>query len=160
MSTAKAAAPNGARGIPNGEFASLAGEVIGRGAAVRFRARGTSMAPLINDRDVVVVAPAPAPPRRGDVVLARAAGGSVVLHRTVTAREGFVITRGDACRADDAPVPVSAILGRVVAVPGRGRNLHLGFPFRNLLATKHRFAAALARVGLRRLLGRAVRALA
>ena len=54
----------------------------------------------------------------------------------------------DACARDDDPVPLSAILGKVIAVPGRGRNLHLRFPFRVLIASWPDSRKMLARIGL------------
>ncbi|MFD9354501.1 S26 family signal peptidase [Streptomyces sp. NPDC060031] len=55
-------------------------ERLGRGETVEFRPTGTSMAPLVNSRQRVRVAPAdPALLEPGDIVLARVAG-TVYLH--------------------------------------------------------------------------------
>jgi len=51
--------------------------------------------------------------RPGEVVVA-CHGDRLVSHRVVSLRDGMVILKGDACWRADAPVPVDAVLGRVV----------------------------------------------
>lgn len=56
-----------------------------------------------------------APPvRPGDVVVARR-GERLVTHRIVELRDGMAITKGDASPRTDPPVPLGALLGRVVS---------------------------------------------
>ena len=57
----------------------------------------------------------------GDVVVARRAE-RLVTHRLVALAEGLATTRGDGCAGDDPPIPVGAIVGRVVEVVRRGRS--------------------------------------
>lgn len=137
---------------------AVGAELLRSGLSVRIPARGASMAPFIRDGDEVLVEPLARPPRRGEVVLVRVAGGAVVLHRVLASRAGGVVTRGDAQEVPDAPVPAAEVLGRAVAVAGR-RRLHLQAPFGRLV---------LGGLGLRRLrlaagplrpLARALRAL-
>jgi signal peptidase I len=51
----------------------------------------------------------------GDVVVARQ-GERLVTHRLVSVRDGVVVTKGDACAHPDRPIPLSALLGRVVGL--------------------------------------------
>lgn len=146
--------------LANADFAALAEEVMARGKGLRFRARGTSMAPFINDGDAVLISPLKGSPGLGDVVLVKTGGQGVYLHRVVKARRGRVITRGDARRIADDPVSPAAVLGRVTAVPGRGRNLHLRFPFKYLVAARPLAASVLSLPGLRPLGRAAARMLA
>ncbi len=61
----------------------------------------------------------------GEVVVARR-GDRLVTHRLVELREGMAITKGDACSSVDPPVPIGALLGRVVAAR-RGANRFPGY---------------------------------
>ncbi|HTQ80768.1 MAG TPA: S24/S26 family peptidase [Thermoanaerobaculia bacterium] len=91
--------------------------------AIEATVRGSSMAPLLVDGDRVAIAGAriylP-----GEVIAFRGDDGRLVVHRLLGFRlyRGRLacITRGDAASQPDAPVPLPAILGRVVAHPGRG----------------------------------------
>lgn len=90
---------------------------------VEVTVRGGCMAPLVADGERVAVAPA----RRywpGDVVVFQAADGRLLVHRLLGFRRlaGALacVTRGDGCPCPDAPVPLTRLLGRVVA-PDRAR---------------------------------------
>jgi signal peptidase I len=91
-------------------------ESLRSGLACELTLRGGSMAPLLRDGDVVCVEPGA--PRPGDVVVAER-DGRLVTHRLVSLSDGVAVMRGDACRGDDPPLPVSALLGRVVRVKRR-----------------------------------------
>ena len=75
------------------------------------------MRPSYVDGDWVLVEPASAshPVRVGEVVLTRWSD-RLVTHRVVSLRDGVAVTRGDACSWNDPPIPVSALLGRVIGV--------------------------------------------
>lgn len=92
------------------------------GIPVRFTAPGGSMAPAIRDGERVVVRPLDGVPRPGEVVLVSTPQGLRV-HRVVrvatSSATTLVTTRGDALSAPDPSVPLSRVLGRVVAVEGR-----------------------------------------
>jgi peptidase S24-like protein len=77
--------------------------------------RGASMEPAYADGDALLVTPVSGshPVGPGEVVVARR-GERLVTHRVVDVRDGVVITKGDACRGVDPPLPVGALLGRVV----------------------------------------------
>ena len=96
---------------------------LARERPVEVTVRGGSMAPLLADGERVAVAPA----RRywpGDVVVFQAADGRMLVHRLLGFRRSggaiACITRGDAVSGQDPPVPLSSLLGRVVA-PERAR---------------------------------------
>jgi hypothetical protein len=79
------------------------------------------MEPALDEGDEVLLSPLDAAPSAGDVVVARGAGGGLVLHRVVHASGVCIITRGDACRRDDAPVPPRHVLLRALVKRSRGR---------------------------------------
>jgi hypothetical protein len=88
----------------------------------------------------------------GDVVVARV-GAAFVAHRFVGRLEGSrVLLRGDNCSAEDPPVTVSRLLGRVVAIERNGRILErrawdrrAGWLGRARVWTKRKLALALRR---------------
>lgn len=131
--------------IPPDRIVALARVVLGAGAALRFRARGQSMAPAIRDGDEVEVEPPPFGLRVGDILMVQAADGSFLLHRLVRVETGcgnpIVRTKGDRVASPDEPVPSTAVLGRVrwVHTP-RGRK-GLGGPAGLLLAQLSMLAA-------------------
>jgi phage repressor protein C with HTH and peptisase S24 domain len=100
-------------------FTALVAAVLGRGARVRFRATGSSMAPAIADGDNLTVEPAGGGQLRlGEVLLVRR-GGAVLAHRLAGRRRrpgGSValVLRGDAAECDDPPADPADVLGRVV----------------------------------------------
>jgi signal peptidase I len=118
-------------GLGGQDFAALAGEILGRGEALRFRAKGASMRPFIRDGDLVEVRPIGATSvRRGDVVLFRAEGGRALAHRVVRVvgddRREALVTKGDSITWCDGPISREQVLGRVVAVERDGRRIGLG----------------------------------
>jgi hypothetical protein len=137
------------------------------GRELKARFGGSSMQPsLAPDSEVVVRCGAPA--SVGDIV-AYLADGRLVLHRVeaVSARDGTLLTRGDALWLPDLPVrDPETVLGVVSAVgrdeglappppapQGTARRVSV-WPFRAVLAVSPRAAAALLRplVWSRRLL--------
>jgi hypothetical protein len=89
------------------------------GGAIWIRVTGKSMNPIIRHGDRVLITALRGAPRRGTVVLLDG-GGVPILHRVVRHRHGWVITKGDSRRINDAPHPTTAMLGRAVVVR-RGR---------------------------------------
>jgi hypothetical protein len=92
----------------------------GQADPVWLTLRGGSMAPTLRDGDRLLVAPfvAGETPQAGDVVIANVAG-RLVAHRLIAHTSQGVVTRGDACVRDDAPLPCEDILARVVAIDSR-----------------------------------------
>jgi len=93
---------------------ALACELLRARLAVRAQVTGASMGIALPAGSVVEIEPLARRPRAGDVVLADAPASGPMLHRVVRRLPGTrVQTRGDACWRADAPVPESAVLGRV-----------------------------------------------
>ena len=94
-------------------------DLLARGHAVRFRARGHSMHPIIRCDDYLLVEPA-SRFEPGDVVLMLAERG-LTAHRVVRVDERQVITRGDNAPDFDPPLDRTRILGRVTHAERDGR---------------------------------------
>ncbi len=89
---------------------------------------GRSMYPTLRDCDIVVCsAPRRGRLRRGDVVLFRSPDdGRWIVHRICGISGAAVATRGDANpSADDRPLPIDAVEGRVIAVERGGRRVRV-----------------------------------
>jgi signal peptidase I len=99
-------------------------DLLQKGHAVQFQARGDSMDPLIRDRDYLHVEPCDSF-RVGDVVLVLAERG-LTAHRVVSLRDGVVVTRGDNAPAADDAVPVGKVLGKVTAIVRDGHKTEIG----------------------------------
>jgi SOS-response transcriptional repressor LexA len=111
--------------VENPDFIALAREILGRGAAVRFRAHGRSMAPLIRDGDILTVSPVHAEELKvGDVILHESGDRQAVAHRVIgrSREDGEVAltTCGDRTPAYPESVRGASVLGKVVQLE-RGR---------------------------------------
>jgi len=159
-------APGAARGsIPCtlAAFDRLSAEILRSGRALRFRAHGGSMWPLVRDGDVLLVQPVdPAAVRTGDVVLCGNRSGRVVAHRVVRIEDSpdgrrFTV-QGDAVAQPDGKFPPAQLYGRVAAIERGAARIAMDRPVMKLLgrAAALRSARSLGR-GLR---FRAARALA
>lgn len=111
--------------------------VLARGAALRFRARGISMYPLIKDGDLLTVAPLSGTrPGRGQVLAFSKLTGGVVVHRLTGRRGDDYLVRGDNVDDDTAVVSPGQILGQVTHIERNGRRVRLGLgPERFLIPT-------------------------
>ena len=107
------------------DFASITQEVLGRGRALRFRAKGGSMSPFIRNGDIVEVIPVKGKINLGDVVFYRSSHGRMVIHRVIQRRKRSIITKGDALFGHDGSISLEQILGRVAVVDKRGARITL-----------------------------------
>lgn len=99
--------------------AELALELLGRGEAVRVRARGASMRPFVLDGDVLLLRAGP--PRIGDVVLLRQ-GDFGLLHRVVARdRAGRLCIAGDALPGVDGWFDPAHIAAVALQIERRGQ---------------------------------------
>jgi signal peptidase I len=115
------------------DFSSITQEVLSRGRALRFRAKGESMSPLIRNGDVVQLVPVKGKISLGDVVFYRSSYGNTIVHRVVQRRREIVITKGDSSPTPDQPVLSKQVLGRVVSVEKNGWRIRLDSPMGRLL---------------------------
>ncbi|NOZ06345.1 MAG: hypothetical protein GXP41_08355 [Chloroflexi bacterium] len=120
------------------DFLDLATEILERGDRLRFRAHGCSMTPFIRDGDLVEVEPVSAEDvALGDILFLHDARGTPVVHRAIGrlhCAEGVrILPKGDAHMQPDTPVDAGQVLGRVVALEGRGRRIDLRTGRRRLL---------------------------
>ena len=100
------------------EFYHLASQILGSGNQLRFQARGQSMQPLIQDGDILIIAPlAGNPIHRGDVLLVDAGDGRLLAHRAIKlerrATGMHYLIKMDAGTVPDGWFTYDAILGRV-----------------------------------------------
>lgn len=105
------------------------------------------MRPFLMDGDRLEVAPIAVPPRIGDVVLLKA-GPFGVAHRVVLRVGAKLLIKGDALPRSDGWVGLEEILGVVVGVRRRGRNVRL---FRRAAVAPSLLAGVLGRAGLPRI---------
>lgn len=127
---------------------SIIVDLLMSGVAVRFRAQGNSMYPLIRSDDYLYVEPVPAAQVvRGDIVLARAERG-LTAHRVLHVRrdadgELVLTTRGDNASHRDALVPARRLLGRVTRAERAGTMYRMR---RDMLVVRRLIARAVNRL--------------
>ena len=116
------------------QFAQLSSELLRAGHAVRFRATGGSMRPLVREGDRVLVKPIAASKiKAGDVVLAEMDTGRAVMHRVIRVEQGAFTLQADQSQQPDGVLPGSKILGRLESLHRNGAEIHLdGFRMRLL----------------------------
>lgn len=119
-------------------FEELSAEILRAGHALRFRAHGGSMWPLVRDGDVLLVLPAdPAAVHTGDVVLCGNRPGRVVAHRVICVEGGpngpLFTVQGDALAQPDGKIPPAQLYGRVVAIERGAARIAMDRPAMKLL---------------------------
>jgi hypothetical protein len=122
----------GVRTIDLDEVEQLLDAVLARGQSVRFRARGFSMRPVIQDHDVVTVSPlGGAIPCAGDMVACRhPATRRLVVHRVRAARPDGWLVQGDNVLDPDGVVPAADLIGLVTRVERDGAEVYRFTPGR------------------------------
>ena len=123
-------------------------DVLGKGASFRFKAKGFSMAPIINDGDIITVSPClPAGFRSGDIAaFTHHVTDRLVVHRIIGIRGESFIVKGDNNEDIDGHVPGSCVLGRVTRIERDGKSVQLG------LGVERRTIAFLSRFRILRFL--------
>jgi signal peptidase I len=125
-------------------FAGLAADLLSGGKAVRFRASGNSMQPLIRDGDVLLIGPVDASAVQvGDVILFHGEPNRVVVHRVTrvgATPEGRRFTvQGDARSQPDGDILGSQVYGRVLSIERGAASIDVRRPVMRILG----WAAAL-----------------
>lgn len=129
--------------------------VLEKGGSFHLRAVGFSMAPFVQDGDVVTIAPLPnGGPCLGDIVAFRhPQHGKLTIHRVVRRQSDAWLIRGDNIAESDGLVPRTHILGRITHVSRAGRRARLS------LGPERVLIALLSRCGLLLLVWRMARVL-
>lgn len=109
--------------------------VLGKGAPVRFRAKGFSMSPFIKNEDVVTLSPLKdASPSVGDVIAFVPHGtDKLCVHRVVGKKGDSWVTKGDNSSEADESVPIESILGFATRVERDGKEVFLGLGLERFL---------------------------
>jgi ribosomal protein L35AE/L33A len=110
------------------DFEDLVVQVLSAGHALRFRARGRSMHPLVRDGDVLDVLPVEhAAVGVGDIILYRSPCSGIVVHRVLgthdTGQGAVLVVKGDAARTPDPEVVESQVFGKIVGIERGGRRI-------------------------------------
>ncbi|TET08558.1 signal peptidase I [Candidatus Aerophobetes bacterium] len=115
------------------DFASIAQEVLDRGRILRFKAKGGSMSPFIQNGDVLEVVPLKGKINFGDIILYHSSCGNPIIHRVIQRGKESIITKGDSVSSSDQPILSKQVLGRVMAIEKNGWCIRLDKPVAKLL---------------------------
>jgi len=102
--------------------------VLAKGVSFKFRAKGFSMSPFINDGDVITISPLRKTSLRCGDVLAfpHSVTNKLVVHRVVDMNGAYLQTKGDNSVDGGELFPASNILGFVTKVERNGRRVLFG----------------------------------
>lgn len=134
---------------------SVIRSLLESGQAIRFQARGRSMAPFIRDGDTLTVEPVkPAALRLGAILFCVAPDGRFLCHRVLDLKKHgatlTALTRGDALTGPREVIPETAILGLVVARERNGKSTPLDTPSARLIGRLWTFSQTWrAKAGIR-----------
>lgn len=102
--------------------------VMKKGRPFRFKARGSSMRPLIRNRDVLTVSPLLSGSiSPGDVVaILIPDDGRLLVHRVIALDKGKVVVRGDSNHYMEGSFGLKDVVGKVTRVERAGRSVWFG----------------------------------
>jgi hypothetical protein len=107
-----------------------------KGASFRFQVKGFSMAPFINDSDIVTLSPHfLSPARLGKPVACVSPVHKrlvVVVHRIVARKGNHYLIKGDSCSEPDFLVGKEDILGCVTSVERQNRTISFSLGFERI----------------------------
>jgi len=131
----------GAKPLSGKALSTLLSAVLSKGACFRFSARGFSMAPFIQDGDIITIRPLDGGKLRvGDVVaISDSRTDTLTVHRIIAKKRDSYIVKGDNNYEDDERVSLERILGIVQTIERNGKNISMG------LGKERWFIAILAR---------------
>jgi hypothetical protein len=133
--------PGGILSLSGSGLKELLLAVIGKGVPFRFQARGASMYPFIQDRDLVTISPLKnGKPRPGDsIAFCLPDSGKLAVHRIIGRKAGGFLTRGDNSAGPDGLVPLGDVFGLVTRVERQGKRTAIGRgPEKRLIAVLSR----------------------
>lgn len=142
------------RKITSAQFQDLAREILEKDSSLRFRARGSSMQPFIQDNDLLEVAAlSGGEARLGDVVVFNLENERLLVHRVVRihrkGNEHRLLLQGDAHLYPDGWVDPRRVFGRVTAYQRSGRWHRLDTPAWGLFAFLLASGLPVIKTGLR-----------
>jgi signal peptidase I len=115
-------------------FASLMKAVLEKNVPFRFTATGCSMSPFIRDGDLITISPVSSRLRPGDVVpFVSPFCDKLMVHRILNVSREGCLTKGDNNSEPDGRIPASSIIGRVVRVEHRRRQVRFGLGIERFL---------------------------
>jgi hypothetical protein len=127
-------------GLPctSAAFAGLSADILRHGKSLRFRARGASMHPLVQDGDTLLVHPLDAGVVRvGDVVLCSSGLDRVLVHRVLHRRmnsQGYsYLVQGDQMLSPDGWIPQAQVYGQVAGIERAGKRIDMRRPVMRVL---------------------------
>ena len=139
-------------------------EILARDGKLVYKTRGVSMEPMLRqNRDLVVICPAPSRLKKFDVALYRR-GKDCILHRVVRVKDGYYLIRGDNTFSLEK-VSDGSVIGVLTGFNRKGKDHDITepgyrfyvrfwnavYPVRYLLVRARRLAARLAhKAGIRR----------
>jgi signal peptidase I len=105
--------------------------VFSKNLPFRFRAKGTSMAPFIQDGAIITIHPITKNKiPTGEIIAFRhPLSDKLVVHRMIRRYHGFIIAKGDNNSQDDGDIPEKNIFGIVTKVENKERDIYLGSRF-------------------------------
>ena len=117
----KARTENSQADLTTLDFLRLASYQFSQESELRVKMAGKSMCPAIDEDDFISIEPVVRDQLAvGDVILYASLSDTAVIHRIVKIDSGIIVTRGDSCAIEDAPVPIDRVLGKVVNVDRDG----------------------------------------
>lgn len=116
-------------------------DILCAGSILRVKVTGRSMAPFLHGGEIVTIKNVPCGSLfRGDLIFFKNIQDILILHRIVHKKKGsdgtiIFLTKGDALRAFDEPVPDREVLGKVVKIEktnSRGEVKHIDIELKSL----------------------------
>jgi Peptidase S24-like len=119
--------PGGVLSLSGSGLQEFLAAVLAKGACFRFRARGFSMYPFIQDGDVITISPRDSPFRPGEVVaFCHPETQKLVVHRLLSRIPGGYLMGGDSSPEGDGFIPLDNVFGTVSRVERQGQPVRLG----------------------------------
>jgi signal peptidase I len=121
------------------DFARLGLDILSRGSQLRFQAGGSSMRPLIQDADIVLIEPVTGKKLKvGDVALCSILHRGAIAHRVVRKQNlpngHLFLIQGDQATQPDGWVNDEQILGRLASIERNGAVLKMWHPAMRILS--------------------------
>lgn len=105
-----------------------------KGARFRFQVKGFSMAPFINDSDIVTLSPLCLSPAGlgKPVACIIPVDKRLVVHRIVARKKNRYLIKGDNCSTPDCLILNQDILGSVTSLQRQNKNISFGLGFERI----------------------------